>query len=92
MEFVQRGGRGQTPNPDFGSIEKHSWYSLLFLICIFKSKLYGGGGLTKSLDKFHTCIYFFLNEDLPYAEDILRTLLHFSNTESLEWFLLHQNF
>ena len=33
MEFVKRGGRGQNPNPNFnfGSIEKHSWYSLVRL-------------------------------------------------------------
>ena len=39
--FVQRGERGQTPNPNlhFGGIEKHSGYSLDQLISIFGSKL-----------------------------------------------------
>ena len=41
IEVVQRGGRGQTQNPNlhFGSIEKHSGYSLDQLISIFGSKL-----------------------------------------------------
>ena len=67
MEFVQRGGRGQTPNPNlhFGSIEKHSGYSLDRLISIFGSKLQGEGGSTKIWTK--SILSFFLNEDLPYA-------------------------
>ena len=62
MEFVQRGGRGQTPNPNpnFGSIKKHFGDGLRWLVSIFRNQtLLGGvgGGINK---KFGQNQYFFL--------------------------------
>ena len=68
MEFVQRGGRGQTPNPNFfgihfGSIEIKIWGRFRAIDTYFWIQTLGGrGGSTKSLDEIHTFIFFFLDE------------------------------
>ena len=60
MEFVQRGGRGQTPNPNFfainfGSTEKTFWGRSQAIDTDFWIQTYGG-----SLDEIPTFIFIFL--------------------------------
>jgi hypothetical protein len=65
MEFVQREGRGQTPNPNFfgvhfGSIEIIIWRHSWAIDTYFWIQTSGGKrGSTKSLDEIHTFIFFF---------------------------------
>ena len=65
MEFVQRGGRGQTPNPNFfgvnfGNIERKSRGRSRASDTYFWIQTLGGrGGSTKSVDEIHTFIFIF---------------------------------
>ena len=69
MEFVQRGGRGQTPNPNFfginfGSIELKIWGRSRAIDTYFWIQTLGGRGeLPKMWTK--SILSFFL-DDLPY--------------------------
>ena len=76
MEFVQRGGRGQTPNPKifgihFCSIKIQIWRRYRAIDTYFWIQTLGRrGGSTKNLDEIHTFIFYFFYE-LPYVKMVL---------------------